>query len=562
MSKSALKMSFDPNTIEHLGVRMYSTLPPVLTELIANAHDADAENVLLTLKDAGAEKEIIIEDDGAGMSFEEINEKFLRIGRNRRGADGKINTTPKGRQIIGKKGLGKLSFFGIAHEIEISTKKNGKETVFKMVWDDIMKEEKDYAPTIIKRNEPCKGSGTKIILRKMKRKSAFDPEDIADRLSMIFIVEPGFKIEVRHNSASPIVLSNERKYANLTKEIEWRVPKDIEKTIPYLTKKGIEGHLIATEKPIKPSTGLRGITLFSRKKMVNAPEYFSDVTSSHFFSYLTGWLEVDFVDDIKEDVISTNRQSLNWEHEEMKQLRSYLQELVKHLERKWREQRNAIRQKKVSESTGINIKRWLGKLPSDIRKQVEPIITAIVRDAELLEETRNSAVKKLHKLAPEYAWFHWRYLHAEIQSAAKKEYEAGNYHGAALEAVKKYARAVRKKSGRFRSQITDRNLMETSFGKESGAILKVAKKFKGGFPPETLDGIEEGQKLLSEGVICGCRNPLSHEVFTETESSKLFTEKDCLDILSLLSHLFSRLDGAKKTKSPKKSSQKRNGKNK
>ena len=124
MPREELKMTFDPNTIEHLGVRMYSTLPPVLTELIANAHDADAEHVLLTLKD-DAEKEIVIEDNGSGMSFADINLKFLRIGRPRRQEEN-TQVTPKGRKIIGKKGLGKLSFFGIAHEIEIATKKDGK----------------------------------------------------------------------------------------------------------------------------------------------------------------------------------------------------------------------------------------------------------------------------------------------------------------------------------------------------------------------------------------------------------------------------------------------------
>lgn len=76
-------MTFDPNTIEHLGVRMYSTLPPVLAELIANSYDADAGNIKLNLKDDTANKEITIEDDGIGMSFDEINNKFLRIGRNR-----------------------------------------------------------------------------------------------------------------------------------------------------------------------------------------------------------------------------------------------------------------------------------------------------------------------------------------------------------------------------------------------------------------------------------------------------------------------------------------------
>lgn len=35
-------MEFDPATIKHLGVQMYSTLPLVMFELIANAWDAGA----------------------------------------------------------------------------------------------------------------------------------------------------------------------------------------------------------------------------------------------------------------------------------------------------------------------------------------------------------------------------------------------------------------------------------------------------------------------------------------------------------------------------------------
>src|SRR5690606_32868899 len=108
----ALKMTFDPMTIEHLGVRMYSTLPPVISELIANAYDANAELVTVILNDDNEIKEIVVEDDGDGMLFDEINEKFLKIGRNRRDDEGD-EPTEKGRRVIGKKGLGKLSFFGI-----------------------------------------------------------------------------------------------------------------------------------------------------------------------------------------------------------------------------------------------------------------------------------------------------------------------------------------------------------------------------------------------------------------------------------------------------------------
>jgi signal transduction histidine kinase len=82
-NKDKLKMTFTPNTIEYLGVRMYSTLPPVVAELVANSQDADATKVNIHLKDQES-KEIVVSDNGHGMSFVYINEKFLRIGRNRR----------------------------------------------------------------------------------------------------------------------------------------------------------------------------------------------------------------------------------------------------------------------------------------------------------------------------------------------------------------------------------------------------------------------------------------------------------------------------------------------
>lgn len=133
--KMDLVMTFDPSTIEHLGIRMYSTLPPVMAELVANAYDADARKVTITLFD-GDEKRIIVSDNGDGMSYAEINDSFLRIGRNRRNES--ADTTKLGRRVIGKKGLGKLSFFGMSDCVEISTVKNGLKNVFEMNLSDIL----------------------------------------------------------------------------------------------------------------------------------------------------------------------------------------------------------------------------------------------------------------------------------------------------------------------------------------------------------------------------------------------------------------------------------------
>jgi len=110
MNDTDLRMTFDPATIEHLGVRMYSTLPPVLAELVANSYDAKASNVTIILSDEGGKREITVEDDGDGMSLEEINSKFLRIGRNRRDDD-KAEGKKGVRKVIGKKGLGRMRLF-------------------------------------------------------------------------------------------------------------------------------------------------------------------------------------------------------------------------------------------------------------------------------------------------------------------------------------------------------------------------------------------------------------------------------------------------------------------
>ena len=538
MPKSELKMTFDPYTIEHLGVRMYSTLPPVLGELIANAYDADAEHVVLTLNDEIEEKEIVIEDDGTGMSFQEINDYFLRIGRNRR-LDQRSDTTRKGRKIIGKKGLGKLSFFGIAHEIEISTKKGGKENAFRMDWEHIINGgQTEYKPDIVKPDVDCSPDdhGTTIVLRKIQRQTSFLPKDLANSLSRMFIIDSKFEVKIKHNSDEPIFVCNERRYANLKNQVEWKISKNSPNDDPYFQENEIVGHLIATVKPIPENTDMQGITLFSRKKLVNTPRHFSGSSSSYFFSYLTGWLEVDFIDDLKQDVIATNRQSLNWEHEEMENLHEHLCRLTNWLEGDWHKKRSEIRRRKTREVSGINRQDWLNKVPEPVRERLEPVLKTLDEDA----------VKNIYEIVPEYPNYHWRNLHPEIKDASRYGYQSGDYYRAFEEAAKRYIHAVRAKSASAEHNAA--SMMDKVFGYESHATLKVAEHFRKpdgkAFDPRTIKNIEEGQEFFSKGVVSGCRNPVSHEEVADLKASQLFTEKDCLDALSLLSHLFTRLDKA------------------
>ncbi|MDE3225150.1 MAG: ATP-binding protein, partial [Nitrospirota bacterium] len=79
-------MEFDPGTIKHLGLQMYSTLPPVIGELVSNAWDADATRVDIVIPTTllTDQSEITVADDGFGMSDQTVRDAYLIVGRDRR----------------------------------------------------------------------------------------------------------------------------------------------------------------------------------------------------------------------------------------------------------------------------------------------------------------------------------------------------------------------------------------------------------------------------------------------------------------------------------------------
>lgn len=348
--KERLRMSFDPHTIEHLGVKMYSNIPNAIAELIANAYDAEAENVIIELFDKDGSKSIRITDDGVGMDFDDINTKFLRIGRKRRLEDGNVLSPNGKRKVTGKKGLGKLAFFGIGDTIDIVTKKDGTQTLFTLDWNKLLETKKpDYEPQFDILDCDNGEHGTSITLRSLKRKSEFDKEGLAINLSKLFnLFDNSFNVEVSLNGDGALKIDDKLRYKNITAQFEWSFPAfSMTVESDYDEKGKISGKILSTEKPLKP--GLRGITLFANGRLVNAPEFFGVSESSHGFSYFTGWLNVDFVDDWEKDVISTDRQSLNWDLPETELLRVFLKKTMSELERDWRKQRNEKKKEEIRE---------------------------------------------------------------------------------------------------------------------------------------------------------------------------------------------------------------------
>ena len=534
------EMRFDPRTIKHLGVKMYSTLPPALAEIIANSYDADAHRVTVKLhEDNGQPSAIEVIDDGSGLSQDEIRDKFLIIGRDRREDDGDQPSPKYGRMPIGKKGLGKLALFGLAKKIQITTVNEGKRNTFLLDWDALTSSSGTYHPIAIELDAPTDSpDGTTVTLTNLKRKSRFDASGLADSLSRYFIIDATFSIKIIGPDGQEHDVTNARRYKSLTVQFQWDIddPESnlIPETSPYHGL--IKGRLITAKKPIPPSSQLRGITLFSRKKLVNLPEFFSVSTSSHFFQYLTGWITVDFIDDLGEDVISTNRQSLEWDHPEMTELRTRLSSIVAQVGREWREKRIQRRDDELAEEAGIDTKEWIDTMPANVQEHTRRILDYASK--EEAADNFKDIVHELYAIIPKYPLLHWRHLHSELRGRVKEYYTNRQYGHAAEQATQIFCENLKNLTN---LNIDGQDLVNKCFG--SPPFKTPPRVQLNALSSESETNIQIGQGHLSRGLITGFRNPINHDPMDRVVPG-VFSELDCLNILSLVSYLLARLDNA------------------
>lgn len=529
------RMTFDPKTIEHLGVKMYSTLPPALAELISNAYDADSENVTLEFLELGSRKFISVKDDGMGMDSNDIQNRFLVIGRNRRKDDGDEPTPRFGRFATGKKGLGKLALFGLAKIITIDTIKNGLRNRFILNWDDLLGASGEYKPIIEINNQQTNlPNGTTIKLSELKRQSSFEVESLADSLSKIFIVDDSFKITLKKQNGEIINIDNDRRYNGFNQQFSWDVADILPLDSEYYGK--ISGKLYTSETPIRPNSGLRGVSLFSRGKLVNNPEFFSNSTSSHFFQYLTGWFTVNFIDELEDDVISTNRQSVDWDNIEMAKLRIFLSTLISKVNNEWRIKRKEKKEDEIKKVTGIDTTHWMSTMPTDMREQTSKIIDFLGGEEGL--DTYSPVINALHKIIPEYPMLHWRHLNDNIKDRIREYYINKQYALAADQGTKIYCQVIRELTG---CALDGRKLTERVFPGNS-PVIKV-----GNLSTETGRSIQDGQHFLSIGLMASFRNLAAHMPADKLVPEQL-SELDCLNILGLISYLLERMNGAEITR--------------
>ena len=85
---------------------------------------------------------IVVRDDGHGKTYDEIGDKYLSVGKKRRDEEGDQTEGGK-REVMGRKGIGNLSVFGIAKNAEIRTVKEGRLSAFLMDVDKMLSQARE-----------------------------------------------------------------------------------------------------------------------------------------------------------------------------------------------------------------------------------------------------------------------------------------------------------------------------------------------------------------------------------------------------------------------------------
>ena len=406
-SKEPFRMEFDVYTIKHLGLQMYSTLPPVIGELVANGWDANATKVEITIPETPIDEqtsEIVISDDGIGMSDKEIREKYLIVGRDRRENEQSDETPPPyNRKVMGRKGIGKFSAFGIAKEIDVESIKDGEVSHFRMNYDELL-EKADERSIEFPPLDPTQtvSKGTKIILRyitkfKTRRISiAIIRRGLARRFAVIG-AQQDFEVVINGSPISPEDRDLKRLLEKDTDGKPYLWEYDTVEIQPE-TSWTVSGWIGALNRTTPDIDGIdRGIVLMARGKLVQEPFVFEAVVGQQFaLSYLIGELHVDFVDEA-EDTIGTTRNSLVWDTESNTALKAWGQKEVNRIAREWGKKRREDNERELEENelyvkfkeqakeTGN--KRALKLADQLVRQAIDKNPTADVEDIEPVIQT-------------------------------------------------------------------------------------------------------------------------------------------------------------------------------
>lgn len=131
-----LTFQFSGKMARLLGRESVSSDIAAIFELVKNGYDADASLVTITFEnfsvEVGKHGRIILEDDGDGMSLEDVENKWMIIGTDSKELE---QFSRKGRRVIGNKGIGRFATEKLCRKVTMISKPKGDNHELKLTID-------------------------------------------------------------------------------------------------------------------------------------------------------------------------------------------------------------------------------------------------------------------------------------------------------------------------------------------------------------------------------------------------------------------------------------------
>jgi Histidine kinase-, DNA gyrase B-, and HSP90-like ATPase len=380
-------------TIELLGVQMYKHRNLAIAELVANCSDAGATEARIRVQTETLynpeTSTIVLEDNGCGMTPDEVQADYLVLGRNRRVdvAEAMEARRPAAsRREMGRKGIGKLAGFGIAREMVVETWAEGAKTTFTLNLDELKADQNEVKDVdlagIVEPATEASATGTRITLRRLKQKSPPQPELIVATLARRYssTARGHMKMMVGQTTVGD-------------PEVDWESEPTVEEatlddgeTIRF--KAGFSRSVLGRE--------MQGFTVYAHDKTAQAPPFFFDVESSasgqHGTKYLHAWISADFVDDSVDDdsdVVSTDRQDIDWDDRRVEALYAWGQRKTRDLLVAWASRRGKDMEDRVDGDP--ELKSRLAALDPTSQKEARRLLNSLAASSGGLDKWRQLA---------------------------------------------------------------------------------------------------------------------------------------------------------------------------
>ena len=385
------------NILNHLGINLYSNIPAVLSETVANAWDADAELVEINIDEK--KKTITVTDNGHGMTEADLNNKFLSVGYMRR-ENGEATTPKHKRKVMGRKGIGKLSLFSIANTIEVQTVKGKDKSGLVMQLDKIKqaiqnKQEGTYHPQPVATSSLTVKTGTKITLTGLRKDIKKTHSFLRKRLARRFaVIGQKNKFIVKVNGEEITVLDrdyfsklqyiwtfgpNGQGYAALAPQADHKHMNNGE-VVCERKKHNVSGWIgtfgAAGDSKADDGESLNSISIVVRGKLAQEDilDEFGD--AGIYASYLIGEIDADFLDtDTEDDIATSSRQRMIEDDARYAALKEYIGKQLDEIRADWTDYRTAAGEKKARENPTID--KWFQQLSKDSRSTAKGLFGKI-----------------------------------------------------------------------------------------------------------------------------------------------------------------------------------------